>query len=236
MKIAGASFLLSVCLVVSARADLTIVQKIEGGGQSGDVTIKIKGDKARIEATPKLTTIVDRKTGEVINLMNDQKAVVRISAETMKAAAHMMSQFSGKSATTEKPKLTPTGKKETINGYQTEEYVLETPKFKASYWIAPKYPGGAAILKQLQVLNAQTWKPANKGMPDYSDFPGLPIKTVVSIGGHEITTTLRTIKQDPLSDSEFAVPKDYRELKVPEMSVSPREHEEKPAVKAAPTP
>jgi hypothetical protein len=236
MKIAGASLLLGVCLVLNAHADLTIVQKIEGGGQSGDVTIKIKGDKARIEATPKLTTIVDRRTGEVTNLMNDQKTVVRISADTMKAAAAMMSQFSGKSATSEKPKLTPTGKKETINGYQAEEYVCETPKFKATYWIAPKYPGGSAILKQLQVLNSQTWEPRDKGMPDYSDFPGLPIKTVVSIRGNEITTTLVTVKQDPLSDSEFAVPKDYRELKVPEMSVSPRKNEEKPAAEASPSP
>jgi len=47
----------------------------------------------RIEATPKVTTILDAKTGEVTNLMNDQKTVVRISAEKVKAAANMINKF-----------------------------------------------------------------------------------------------------------------------------------------------
>jgi len=35
------------------------------------------------------STIIDGKTGEMINLMNDQKAAVRVSAEKMKAAAEI---------------------------------------------------------------------------------------------------------------------------------------------------
>jgi len=37
-------------LFVSARADLTIIQRVDGAGQNGDVTVKIKGDKERIDA------------------------------------------------------------------------------------------------------------------------------------------------------------------------------------------
>jgi Domain of unknown function (DUF4412) len=236
VKIAGASLSLSVCLLLNARADLTIVQKIEGAGQNGEITIKIKGDKARIEADPRVTTIVDRKTGEVINLVNDKKTVIRFSGDAMKAAEEMMGQFAGKTEANEKAKLTPTGKKENINGYETEEYVYETPKFKASYWIAPKYPDGAAILKQLQTLNSEIWKQHSKGMPDYRDFPGLPIKTVMSFGGREVTSTLTTIKQDPLSDSEFTVPNDYRELKMPAISFPQRKEQEKSAGTGPPTP
>jgi Domain of unknown function (DUF4412) len=236
MKITIATFLLGICLLLSARADLTIVQKVEGAGPNNEITIKIKGDKARIEATPHVTTIIDGRTGEITNLMNDQKTVVHISADTMKAAADMLKEFNGKKTEDQKPALTPTGKKEKIGGYEAEEYVLETPRYKATYWIAPGYPDGAAILKELQKLNSQVWKPRNEGMPDYSDFPGLPIKTIISIGGKEITTTLAAVKRDPLSDSEFTVPKDYRELKIPAMSVAPEKKEEKPAATGSPVP
>jgi len=235
MKLASLAFFLSFCLLLIARADITIVQKVEGADQGGEVTIKIKGDKARIEATPQLTTIVDGKTGEMTNLMNDRKAVVRISAEKMRAAAEMMSKFNEQKRTAEKPKLTPTGKKATINGYETEQYVCETPTFKATYWIAPKYPDGAAILRQLQLLNSEAWKPRNMGMPDYRDFPGLPIKTVVSMSGNQVTTTLTSITQDPLNDVEFSVPKDFQEVKAPEMSAAPpQQNEKKPAAEASP--
>ena len=240
MKLVGSPSLLlilSLLLIMSARSDLTIVQKVEGVGPAADMTIKIKGDKARIDATPQMTTIIDGKTGEMANLMKDKKRVVRISANKMKAAADMISKFSEKNKSSEKPKLSPTGKKETINGYETEEYVCDTPMFKANYWIAPKYPDGAAILKQLQSLKSEMWNPTNANLPDYRDFPGLPIKTVISTGGNQlITSTLTSIKQDPLSDAEFSVPKDFREMKVPEIGSMHQEKEEQPAPVASPKP
>src|ERR1700736_3942245 len=67
MKIAGVSLLCGICFISFARADLTIVQKVEGPGQSGDVTIKIKGEKERIDAASQPTRIIDGKTGEMLN-------------------------------------------------------------------------------------------------------------------------------------------------------------------------
>src|SRR5206468_6603512 len=117
---------------------------------AANVTIKLKGDKVRIEASPKVTTILDGKTGEVTNLMNDQKTVVRISADKVKAVANMIQKPNAKQEGAAKTKLTPTGQKETVNGYQTEQYTYDGPNFKATYWIASNYPDGAAILAQLQ--------------------------------------------------------------------------------------
>jgi hypothetical protein len=236
MKLVALSSVLSLCFVFSLRGDLTIVQKIEGAGPATEMTIKIKGDKARIDATPQLTMIVDAKTGELANLMNDQKTVIRISAEKMKAAAEMVNRFGDKNKTVEKPKLTATGRKETINGYETEQYVCETPSFKATYWIASKYPDGAAILKQLQSLKTEVWNVSAAKMPDYRDFPGLPIKTVMSMGGNQITSTLALVKQDPLSDAEFSIPKDFQEVKVPEIGKMLRENETQPESSASPGP
>ena len=232
MKLFSLSLLVGGCLLVSARADLTIVHKVEGIGGGGEMTMKIKGDKMRIEVSPQITTIFNGKTGELTNLMNDQKTVVRISADKMKAAAEMINKFSSKKESAEKAKLVPTGKKETINGYETEQYAYDGPDVKATYWIALNYPDGAAILKQLQAIKSEAWNATNTKMPDYRDFPGVAIRTHITMAkphqgtvsnsaasgsGTEITTTLISIKQYPLSDAEFAIPKDYQEMSMPDI-------------------
>src|SRR5258708_9358454 len=201
-------------LLVAARGDLTIVQRVEGAAQNGDVTVKIKGDKERIDAASQPTRIIDGKTGEMTDLMNDKKSFVRISAEQIKAAAETINKFDGGEKPAA-PKLTPTGKKETINGYETEEFVYETPRFKASFWVATKYTDAARSLKHLQAPVSGAWKPSNMGMPDYTDFAGLPLKTVISIGDNQVATTITSIKKDSISAAEFDIPKDFQELKKP---------------------
>ena len=236
----GASFILPV------RADLTLVyastvrpasqtpkdQAAEAAGAGTNITIKIKGDRARIDASPQVTTIFDGKTGEVITLLNDQKTIVRISSDKMKAVTDMLNKFSSKKAAPEKSKLTPTGQKETVNGYETEQYTYDAPDFKAIYWIAPNYPNGAAILAQLQSIKSEFWDAANTRMPDFRDFPGLPIRTRMIIGKEdqadksspsavdhatEITSTITSVNQDPISDSEFTVPGGFKETKLPDI-------------------
>jgi hypothetical protein len=221
MKTIGIAFLLGVGLCGSVRADLTISQKVDGaGGGVRDLTMKIKGDKIRVEMGSQMTAIFNGKTGEMSTLMNDQKIVVRMSADKMKAALEMLNQFTDKAEKkepAEKAKLVATGKKETVGGYETEQYVYDTPGFNVTYWIAPKFPDGEAVLKQLQAVNPDVWKTAKVPIPDYRDFPGLPVKTVMTMTGKEITVTIVGVKRDPLSDADFTVPSDYREMKLPGM-------------------
>src|SRR6266513_584803 len=150
----------------AVRADVTIVQKIEGLGNPSEMTIKIKGDKVRIDVSPQVTTIFDGKTGEMINLMKDEKIVVHLSADKMKAAAEMIKKFSSQKESGEEPRLIATGQKETISGYETGQFVCDGPDFKATYWIAPNYPNGAAILKELQSVKLDAWNAANVRFPD----------------------------------------------------------------------
>src|SRR5437762_8579976 len=246
MKIILCGLILSVSFLFSARGDLTIVysstiapasktgndEAAEPARAGASMTIKIKGDKARIDASPQLTTIFDGKTGEVINLLNDQKSVVRISPDKLKAVTDMLEKFSDKKAAPEKTKLTPTGRKEAVNGYETEQYTYDGPGFKAIYWIAPDYPDGAAILAQLQSIKSEFWDAANTRMPDFRDFPGLPIRTRMIIGKEgqadkssssssdhatEITSTITSVSQEPISDSEFIVPNGFKETKLPDI-------------------
>ena len=205
---------ITLALLVCARADLTIVQKVEGPGQNGEITVKIKGDKERMDAPSQPTRIIDGKTGEMTDLLNEKKSFIRISAQQMKAAAETINKFdNGKQPSPHK--LTPTGKKETINGYETEEFVCETPQFKASFWVAAKYPDATGILKQMQAPFSGAWKSSNMGMPDYTDFAGLPLKTVISVGDNQVATTITSIKKDSISAAEFDIPKDFQEVKKP---------------------
>ena len=196
-----------------ARADLTIMEKVEGPAPTSAITIKIKGDQAKIEATPKVTTIIDAKTGQVTNWLNDRKLVLRMPAERVRAALEKTNRIADKTGTAETPKLVATGQKAMINGYETEEYTFDTGKTKTSFWVAPKYPDAAAILKQLHVLNAGPWKIHGAEVPDYNDLPGVPLKFVSTVAGRDLVTTVTTINEEPLSDSEFAFPPGFQEMK-----------------------
>ena len=231
MKAFASSLVLVATVALTARADFTIVQKVEGKGQTHEITLKIKGDKIRMEAMPQMTMIVDGKTGDTITLMNTQKKIVRISGDKAKAIAEMAAKYGG--ANKVKPKLVATGKKMTINGYEADEYVAESKQFKAHYWIAPSFPNSAAVLKQLQAIVPAAWNDLAKGMIDYRDLPGFPIRTQMTIGDDEIVTTVVALKTDPLSDAEFSPPKDFQEMKIPNLQEMSTEKPE-PAASATP--
>jgi len=231
MKALASSLVFVAALSLTARADFTIVQKVEGKGQNHEITLKIKGDKVRLEATPQMTMIVDGKTGDTITLMNAQKKIVRISGDKAKAIAEMAAKYAGPN--TAKPKLVATGKKLTINGYEADEYLAESKQFKAHYWIAPGFPNSAEVLKQLQAIVPAAWNDLAKGMIDYRDLPGFPIRTQTTIGGDEIVSTVVAVKTDPLSDAEFLPPKDFQEMKIPNLQEMTTEKPE-PAASAKP--
>ncbi len=220
MKLFCLSLFCSVGLVFSAHADLTITQKVEGAATPlGTMTIKVKGDKARIEAAPQITTIMDSTTGEMWTLLKDQKRVMHITSDKSKAIADMASKYAADKNTGSAPKLVPTGKKETINGYETAEYKIEGGATSATCWIALHYPHADAILRQLQRMRPANWNVMRKAMPDYSQFPGIPLRTVVEIEGKgQIVTTIQSISEDAIPDDQFVVPKDYTEMKIPDFS------------------
>jgi hypothetical protein len=229
MKASAFSLALLLGLSLSARGDFTIVQKVEGKGETKQIVLKIKGDKIRMEASPKMTMIVDGRTGEMISLMNTQKRIVRISGDKTKAIAEMATKYSG--TTSEKTKVVATGKKMTINGYEAEEYIAESKAFKAHYWIAPDFPNSAEIMKQLQAIIPAAWTDLAKGMMDYRDLPGYPLRTQVNLGDGDVISTLVAVKTDPLSDAEFVPPKDFTEMKMPNIKISGDSPEPKPSAK-----
>jgi hypothetical protein len=55
-------------------------------------------------------------------------------------------------------------------------------------------------------------------MPDYHALNGVPIKSVVSVAGTQLTTTLVSVNQNSIDAAEFVPPKDFEEVKVPDLS------------------
>jgi hypothetical protein len=202
-------------LITTARADLTIVQNVQGTEGLNRITFKIKGDLARVDINPQITTIINAKTGELLTLVNESKQVMRIPGDRARAMAEMARSLVGDDAAAQ-PAPKPTGHKETINGYETEEYVTDSPKYHARYWIAKNYPDGDSILKQMALLKNGAFASITKGMPNYDALPGLPLRTTIKIPGQsEITSTIESVNLSPLAASDFTAPADYSEVKMP---------------------
>jgi hypothetical protein len=201
----------------AAQADVTIVQKVESSDGSNTVTMKVKGDKARVEINPKLTTVLDARTGDLTMLMNDQKQVMHISGERAKAMAEMAKAMAKDASANDAPPK-PTGKTQTINGYETEAYESDNGKVHTTYWVAKNYPGADAVMKQIAVLRNGAFAAIRKGLPDFTDLPGLPLRTEIKVdGANQMTSTIESVSQDPIPDAQFAVPADYSEMKMPDI-------------------
>lgn len=209
------SALLAVAFTVSARADLTIVQRVAGEKESSNVVLKIKGDLARVDINPHITTILNGKTGEMLTLMRDQQQFIRIAGDRAKAMAEMAGAF-GKNNGMDKPPR-PTRKTEKINGFETEEYVSDSPHLHTTYWVAKDYPDYKNILQQLTVLKKGAFGAMRRGVPDFGDLPGLPIRTEIRSGDKvEVTSTLVSISPGTVPASDFDIPAGYTEMKMPD--------------------
>jgi hypothetical protein len=90
MKTAFAFLLPLLASASLLRADYVVVQKVDGGMQSGEMTIKIKDGKARVDMAPQISTISDSTSGDVVTLMHAQKQFMRIPASQTKALVEQM--------------------------------------------------------------------------------------------------------------------------------------------------
>lgn len=202
----------------NVRADLTIVQKIEGMGQSLENTAKFKGDKTRVDAAP-TTLIMNLKTGEMTRLIPESKTYMKVPVEVEQAAIDSMKKTGGDP--TDKPQLVPTGKKDTISGFAAEEYACTIAGTRLSLWLTKALPDYEKALKEMSVAFNQG--PMAGLMQSYgldmASLPGFPIRTVnESQPGQTVTTTVVSVNTKPLADSEFEVPADYKELTMPTLT------------------
>jgi hypothetical protein len=208
------AFFFLLAVTTSLRADLTLVQKVDAPGASGEMTIKFKGDKVRIDPAPEISMITDSKTGDTVTLMHGEKKAMRISADKMKAAAEMVKKFSAATPGEQKAKLTPLGRKETVNGMPTEVFTTDTSIGKATYYIAMNYPDGPAIIQEMKASQPSALTNSGTNIPDFRDLPGVPVKIEMDTARGHVVMTLISAKRDPIPSSVFDVPANYTEMKM----------------------
>lgn len=198
-----------------AHADWVFEQKTETAAGPGKSMMKIKGDKVltELEAGPvgKMTIIIDTKSGDSITLMHAQKMVMKQSGAAMKAMTEQMAK-----ANPNGMKPVDTGEKEKIGAYDCSIYTMEIAGAKTKMWVANNYPNAAKVMEAQNKLAATM--PGGKDMM----IKGITVKTVAEAGGQKVTSELVSAKEVAVPDSDFAVPKDYKEMTMPVMPTVPK--------------
>lgn len=207
-------------LLTTSRADLIVVQKAEGSGQSGEQTIRIKGDKARTDLAQQLSLLTDTKTGDIVTLMHNPKTFMRMPTAQTGAMLEQLRQARG---TEEPPKLEAAGRKEKVGTYDCEVFTTSLGEMKFTYWITKGVPNSATVAQQITALQRGGLGEMAKGlMPDPSEFPGIAVKTEMNLKGQKVTTTLVSIKEEAVDPAIFEIPSEYREATAPALNLPPQ--------------
>jgi hypothetical protein len=192
---------------------------VEGGGQSADQTVKIKGDKSRSDLTPTVSVITDGATGESVTLMHAGRTYLKVSAEQAKA---IMEKLQKMRSNAEPPKLQPTGKKEKVGEYDCEIFTVNLGDITITYWLAKDFPNFPAVLAQVEKFQAGAISAMNSGaMPPIKDFPGMIMKTELDLKGKKTTSTLVSAKEENVDPAIFNIPAGYKEVTSPTLKFQP---------------
>ena len=208
---------------LTARADLTLVQEVVSDGTPTRMTMKIKGSKVRVDASPMASSIIDTESGDMTNLIHPQKMVMRVSGAQLKDMAQAMKPTA---ATDARPMAEPkpTGRKETILGYTALEHVMETPEGRMALWLTTDYPDWKGVVAELARMSEGAWAKqlAGGAQPEYDvkKLPGLPLRTEMDLrSGMKAVVRFESIDRKEIPESEFAIPSDYKAIPMPAMGI-----------------
>jgi hypothetical protein len=202
--------------ILSARADVVIVQKMDSAFMKGEMTMKIKGDKSRIDMPTgpmgAMSMIIDSATGDMSTIMHGQKMVMKIDAATMKQAQEQAKQLTG-GAAPEKPKAT--GKMEKVGEWNAEIYEFGMAGATSKVWVVKDFPNGEKLKAEMMKISKNMGQ--NPADAAAMDVPGMPVKTEVAmpIGqGKMIVELVKAVEQN-VDAKDLEVPKDYQTMSMP---------------------
>ena len=205
----------------SSRADLTIVQTVEGLGQTATRSVtKYKDGKTRMDVAPDSTIIMDAETGDTISLLHAQKRYLKAPAEVVRAAVENLNGTLPKPSEA-KPALVATGKKETVAGYPAEEYTATVAGAKIALWLTTAFPEYEKVKRELGAAFREGPLAAmaqNFGL-DLANLPGFPVRQINELQpGQTVTATLVSVSSAPIPDGEFEIPAGYEAIATPELT------------------
>jgi Domain of unknown function (DUF4412) len=200
--------------VFTARGDYIIKQQVEAMGHNQQVVLKIKAPKARLD-TEQTSTIIDSNTGETTMLIHTQKVFFKIAADQLKAQSEAMKNLMGTKtdASASEVELKPTGKKQSINGYQTEEYTATLNGTDMSIFVSKDFPDFRKVIEAVDILQKAPGMDIFRTMAiSPAEYPGMPIRTEAKFLGQSVVVTLESVQQTDLTEADFSLPADYNEL------------------------
>lgn len=197
------ALLATLTLPALVRADIVLVQDTLLQGASSRTTMSIKGNKVRTDNGTDSTVIMNTDTGEMTTLMHEQKMAVTVNMKQLQAAS---TPASPQGEAPEMPKITKTGQKETVDGYECDIYLSELKGMVVKMWMARDYPGLDKLKAELKTMEKMAASPA----PKSDEVPGMMIKSEFEQSGLKFTTKLISLESKPLSDDLFVVPAGYQ--------------------------
>jgi len=214
---------LSLCLglyaTLTAGGGIVVVQKVQSDNESKEMTVKIQGDRIRFDITPAISVIRDVQSGELVTLMHERKGYLRVSSEAAAALRQRVASQVPPSATPSaapRGKLQPTGRKEKISGFDTEEYIYISGGRRMDLWIARDFPQWSVVMEQMSKLQNTGLDPLVQNLsPDPKELPGMPIRTETEMSGRKVILTVISGKELTLDEKEFQPPTDYKALPQP---------------------
>lgn len=214
-----------------------IAMKMQTENQTAaEMTYFLKGNHTRIETKlanqPEGSAVMlwDLEGGKIVTLVPSRKMYMTMD---VKAAAEDMKQMkkSQGQEDSEFPKLTPTGKQETIAGYTCEHWLMGdnqdidmcVAKGLGYFGMGGQSGGGLASLKNLAFSPKMLAAAASH--PEWVKFlngGAFPLKlSAMKDGKVSMTMEATRVEKKPLDDSLFVIPTDYREFSMPNVPNMP---------------
>lgn len=193
----------------AAQAGLTILQQVEGPGSTGQITIRLDGNKMRSDVAPSLSVIVDGDSGDSIFLNHDQRTFSRVTPEQARKLWQQMTNAQMKAAP---GTLVATGEKKMIGSYNADLYTWNIGAMKMRLWTTQEFPNGPAIQAQLDRMQELGVNGVGATlMPAKGQVPGLRLRTEMEIQGQKLAYTILSVKEEPVEAAHFTTPSGYRE-------------------------
>lgn len=199
------SFSLVWVVASSVMADITLVQHTFMGAAKTPMvtTMQIKGGKVRSDNDTTSSVIMNTETGEMITLVHEQKMIIRMNTKEL---AKLAAPATGAGQAGGGTKVTATGQKEKVDGYDCELYLSENMGMVVKMWMTEAYPGYEKLREELKVLA----KMAAGNAPEQAAMPGIAVKTEFEQQGLKVQTRMVSLKEGAVSEDQFAIPEGYK--------------------------
>ena len=209
---------LSIALTLAglSHADWVIVEKQDAAGQATESTTRIKGDKVRSDVGDDMSVIINAESTDTTILMHGQKSFMKMNSESMKSFMAMAQKLTGGSDG-EGAKPVATGEVEKVGEWDAEIYTWKGAMGSGKYWVAKSFEDADEIREiQSKLMKSMgAGNPMAGVAPDPKDFPGMIVKSEMSIMGQTAKTELVSATKEDVSDDIFVMPEGYSEMKIP---------------------